>query len=258
MSRKAELMPVESQAVQVTEPAATSILSVIERAARSADVDVDKMERLFALQERFLAKEAETAFNAAMSRVQSKIGRVAANQRNDQTRSRYADYAAIDRECRPVYVDEGFSVSFGTEDSPKPEHIRVMAYVSHQAGHTRMYHVDMPADGKGAKGGDVMTKTHAAGSATAYGMRYLLKMIWNIAIGEDDTDGNTEPQRREAPQAPADYEDWKADMGALADEGLQPLQAGWARSAPDLRQYASMVDKAWWDATKAKARQVPA
>jgi ERF superfamily len=47
----------------------------------------------------------------------------------------------------------------------------------------------MPADGKGAKGGDVMTKTHAAGSAFTYGQRYLLKMIFNIAIGDDD-DGN--------------------------------------------------------------------
>jgi hypothetical protein len=47
----------------------------------------------------------------------------------------------------------------------------------------------MPADGKGAKGGDVMTKTHATGSAIQYGMRYLLKMIFNIAVGDDD-DGN--------------------------------------------------------------------
>ncbi len=47
----------------------------------------------------------------------------------------------------------------------------------------------MPADGKGAKGGDVMTKTHAAGSAFSYGQRYLLKLIFNVAIGDDD-DGN--------------------------------------------------------------------
>lgn len=48
----------------------------------------------------------------------------------------------------------------------------------------------MPADGKGAKGGDVMTRTHATGAAATYGMRYLLKMIFNVAIGEDDNDGN--------------------------------------------------------------------
>jgi hypothetical protein len=63
------------------------------------------------------------------------------------------------------------------------------ATLTHAAGFTRKYLIDMPADGKGAKGNDVMTKTHATGSATQYGMRYLLKMIFNVAIGEDD-DGN--------------------------------------------------------------------
>jgi ERF superfamily protein len=49
----------------------------------------------------------------------------------------------------------------------------------------------MPADGKGAKGGDVMTKTHATGSALTYGRRYLLALIFNLAIGElQDDDGN--------------------------------------------------------------------
>jgi hypothetical protein len=31
-----------------------------------------------------------------------------------------------------------------------------------------------------------MTRTHATGSATSYGSRYLLRMIFNISIGEDD------------------------------------------------------------------------
>lgn len=203
-----------SAAVVEAPTEATSILAVIERAARSADVDVEKMERLFALQERFLAKQAEAEFNAAMSRVQAAVGRVAANKRNDQTKSRYADYAAIDRVCRPIYVNEGFSVSFGTEESTKAECIRVLAYVSHRAGHTRTYHVDMPADGKGAKGGDVMTKTHATGSATAYGMRYLLKMIWNIAIGDDDNDGNGSGADSIGPGQAADIEALITEVGA--------------------------------------------
>ncbi len=37
-----------------------------------------------------------------------------------------------------------------------------------------------------AKGGDVMTKTPATGSAVTYGRRYLLTMIFNIAVGDDD------------------------------------------------------------------------
>ena len=234
---------------------ATSILSVIERAARSPDVDVDKMERLFALQERFVAKQSETAFNAALNAAQAQVGRVAADANNPQTRSRYASYAALDRVLRPVYIDAGLSLSFDTTDSPLAEHIRVLCHVSHVAGHTRTYHVDMPADGKGAKGGDVMTKTHAAGAAMSYGMRYLLKMIFNVAIGEDDRDGNAPPPKA-APKAPEGYANWQADMTALADDGLSALQDAWAKSPPAFRVYATNADKDWWSGVKAKARGV--
>jgi hypothetical protein len=78
--------------------------------------------------------------------------------------------------------------------------MRVLCHVSHSAGHERTYQIDMPADGKGAKGGDVMTKTHAAGAAASYGMRYLLKMIFNLAVGEDDTDGNMPGDGKSLPE----------------------------------------------------------
>jgi hypothetical protein len=162
---------------------------VIERAASNPAVDIEKMERLMQMHERIVARDAETAFNEAMTACQIEIGRVAPNADNPQTKSRYATYAKLDGLLRPVYTRHGFSISFDTDDSPKPEHIRVLAYVA-RGGFTRTYKVDMPADGKGAKGGDVMTKTHATGAGMQYGMRYLLKGIFNIAIGDEDKDGN--------------------------------------------------------------------
>ena len=167
-----------------------TLLSVISRAAADPSTDVEKMERLMQMYERIEDKRAETAFNEALNDAQSKIGRIAGDKYNKQTSSSYATYAKLDTRIRPVYIECGFSLSFDTEKSESPDCIRVGCYVSHKAGHTRAYHVDMPADGKGAKGGDVMTKTHAAGSAMSYGMRYLLKMIFNVAVGEHDDDGN--------------------------------------------------------------------
>lgn len=172
------------------EPVATSLLQVIERAARDPNTDIDKMERLLALQERIVAKNAEAEFNQAMTAAQSEMGRISADATNPQTRSKYASYAKLDKVLRPIYTQHGFSLSFDEGESPKAEHVRVLCHVSHRAGHTRTYHKDMPADGKGAKGGDVMTKTHATGAAQTYGMRYLLKGIFNVAIGEEDRDGN--------------------------------------------------------------------
>lgn len=183
--------------VVVQAPAATAeIFSMIDRASRDPNVDIEKFERLMAMQERQESKRAETAFNIAMKDAQSEMGTIGADASNSQTRSKYATYAKLDSVLRPIYTKHGFSLSFDEEDSPKPDHIRVLCYVSHEAGHTRTYRKDMPADGKGAKGGDVMTKTHATGAAASYGARYLLKGIFNIAVGEDDRDGNAPRDER--------------------------------------------------------------
>lgn len=158
--------------------------------AIQGNATMDTIERLVALQERAMAQDALREFNAAMNRAQTQMGRIARDMDNKQTSSKYASYAAIDREIRPIYTKEGLALSFDTADALIPEYVRITCAVSHSAGHTQVYHIDMPADGKGAKGGDVMTKTHATGAASAYGRRYLVMMIFNLAVGEGDTDGN--------------------------------------------------------------------
>jgi hypothetical protein len=185
-----ELVSKETAAVPATQGDVVSIISVIERAATNPDVDIDKFERLMAMSERLNAKNAETLFNQAMSDAQAAMRPISADATNPQTRSRYASYARLDGALRPIYTDNGFSLSFDTGTDAPQDTVRVLCYVAHRAGHSRTYHVDMPADGKGAKGGDVMTKTHATGAGMSYGMRYLLKMIFNVAVGEDDRDGN--------------------------------------------------------------------
>jgi hypothetical protein len=152
--------------------------------------NIETIERLVKLQQEMFERNAKVAFDHAMHRAQSNMRRIGVDATNPQTRSKYATYGKLDGAIRPVYTAEGLSLSFDTGDSGVPEVLRVLCYVSHAEGHTRTYRVDMPADGKGAKGGDVMTKTHATGAAMSYGMRYLLKMIFNVAVGETDDDGN--------------------------------------------------------------------
>lgn len=178
----------EQNAVAISTDAA-ALIQVISKAASDPAVDVDKLERLMAMHERITAREAEKAFNVAMTACQLEIKQVAPDADNPQTRSKYATYAKLDSVLRPVYTKHGFALSFDEGES-KPDTVRVVCIVSHIGGHSRTYHRDMPADGKGAKGGDVMTKTHAAGAAGSYGARYLLKGIFNVAIGEYDNDGN--------------------------------------------------------------------
>jgi len=151
------------------EVAAIAFLAMIERAARDPTIDVDKLDRLLQMRERENAGVAEQAFNAALADAQTAMHPVAADSDNPQTRSRYASYAALDRVVRPIYTTHGFALSFNTADATGPEQARIVCDVSHTGGHTRQYHIDMPVDGKGARGGDVMTKTHAMGSGVTYG-----------------------------------------------------------------------------------------
>lgn len=184
--RKNEVTKVE----EASPPAAAGdLISIIERMALNPSVNVETIERMMAMRERMEAQQNEREFNAKMALAQAEMRPVAADASNPQTKSKYASYPALDRALRPVYTKVGFALSFNTDPGAPENYVRVLCDVTN-CGHTRRYQIDMPADGKGAKGGDVMTKTHATGSAVSYGMRYLLKMVFNIAVGEADDDGN--------------------------------------------------------------------
>lgn len=186
-----------------------AFLAMIERAARDPSVDMDKMERLISMRERMQASAAERAFEDAMAAAQEAMQPIRADANNPQTKSKYASYLALDTAIRPVYTRHGFSLSFDTADGAPADHVRVVCKVA-CSGHRERPRIDMPSDGKGAKGGDVMTKTHATGAAIQYGKRYLLGMIFNIAVSKDD-DGNAATS--------------KANDGPITDSQVKELLA---------------------------------
>lgn len=203
------------------ETAAITPMQVIQQAIEKGQ-DIATIERLVELQMRMLdydqkmaERRAERDFNDAMKSAQAKMRRIAPNAANPQTHSRYVTLDKLEEAIRPIYTAEGFSVSFNTEPGAIPEMLRVVGVVSHSSGHSRTYHIDMPADGKGAKGGDVMTRTHATGSAISYGRRYLSAMIWNLSFGGTDDDGNAAAAQPRMPESA--LSDWLANIEAAAD-----------------------------------------
>lgn len=167
-----------------------ALMEVITRAARDPATDVDKLERLMSLYERITSKQAEQAFNEAMKAAQAEMPRIHKNKKNDHTKSTYADLDAVIKTIAPIYTKHGFALSFGTGDGAPQNYYRVTCHVSHAAGFSRDYHADIPADTKGAKGGDTKTEMHGFGSSMSYGRRYLTLLIFNIAT-TDDNDGNS-------------------------------------------------------------------
>lgn len=184
-----------------TELAIQQAQPMMEMVARAVEAgNLEMVKELYAFQRQIDADNAAKAFDGAMHRAQSRMKRIAPNKVNPSTNnSPYADYARVDGAIRGIYQDEGFTLSFNEGESPS-DAVVVLCYVTN-SGHTRTYKCLMPADGKGAKGGGVMTATHAHGSAFSYGKRYLLGLIFNLVIGKDD-DGNAASGKRSVAEMP--------------------------------------------------------
>lgn len=131
----------------------------------------------------------EEAFNAALKRIQTKLQKIQKRGYNKETRSWFARSGDVDDAIQSLLDEESMTLSFRPEVSGQPDNVLIVGSLSLGA-FTKMYPLDMPADGKGAKGGGVMSRTHATGAAITYGKRYLKNMIFDLRFEETDDDGN--------------------------------------------------------------------
>lgn len=183
---------------------ASSIMAIITRAATDPTVDVEKIERLSALYERMQARNAEQAYNVAMKAAQAEMPRIVRDAKNTSTNSRYARLETVSHAMSPIITKHGFSLSFGTDDCPLPNHYRVTCRISHEGGYSRMEHADVPADMTGMKGTQNKTATHGFGSTMSYGRRYLKLMIFDVSLVNEDDDARAATSGEVVSQAQID------------------------------------------------------
>jgi len=173
------------------------MMELITRMVDREEPNVQALQALLDVRDRVNAEAARDAFFADLFRCQADIPEIQEDKYNSHTDSYYASLEQILRMVRPVMARWGFAAHFGTGKSDVDGCIRVTMALMHRDGHVERSEVDMPADGKGAKGNAVMTKTHAAASGLSYGRRYLICMALNLSTGAgEDDDGNaasTEP-----------------------------------------------------------------
>jgi len=183
--------------------------AVLETALALPDLDVAKLEKLLDMQERIVNKAAEQEFNQAMVLAQESMPAIKKTARNEQTKSNYTPYDKILQVGKPIAAENGFAVSYGTDDCPVPDYIRITAEVMHRGGFSKHYHYDLPIDNVGMKGTANKTLVHGSGSTSSYGRRYLFCMIFNIAT-TDDNDAQA--------SVPFITEDQLLDITSLLDE----------------------------------------
>jgi hypothetical protein len=121
--------------------------------------------------------------------MQVKLQKIQKKGYNKETKSWFARSGDVDDAIQTLLDEEHMTLSFRPEVSDKPDNVLIVGTLALGA-FTKEYPLDMPADGKGAKGGGVMSRTHATGAAITYGKRYLKNMIFDLRFEENDDDGN--------------------------------------------------------------------
>jgi hypothetical protein len=128
-------------------------------------------------------------FNASLLRIQQTIKPILKRGSGEKPGAKYALIEDIDAALNPLLAEERMNLTFEPAISEKPNTIVVTAILA-QGAYERRYPLEMPADGMGPKGGQVMTRTHATGSAMTYAKRYLKNFIFDLQFKQKDDDGS--------------------------------------------------------------------
>lgn len=171
---------IEPDAPVAVQPETSALISMIERAARDPSVDIDKMERLFQMQQKAEAQRAKASFLADFALLQSELPAATRNG-TGHNQKKYARFEDVISALRPHLAAHGFSLSHRVKTDNNI--IRVTGILGHREGHTEETEMTLPPDTSGGK-----TPVHAMASAISYGKRYVSLTLTGIAT-EDDDDG---------------------------------------------------------------------
>jgi len=227
MNAQAATAPVEATVVaEVLEPQAPAqlpiaqqqsaqVLSMLERVLTAPEFDIDRAERLWAMQKEIRAEQANSEFIAALSEMQSKIpaikrtGQIKNNA--GAVQSTYAKWEHINEAIGPVLRTHGFALSFRVQQEGNA--ITVTAILSHRAGHQETTHVVLAPDTTGSK-----NAPQAVVSAISYGKRTTAGALLNITSYDEDDDGKTFGDKDKTDEAMAKVADFEAAIMGATDE----------------------------------------
>ena len=187
-------LQVTDTSIQTMAPAPMGAMSMIQTAFEKAIADggpqaLEVAREILKQMESQRDYESRDRFNQSLLRIQEALKPIVKRGHGEKPGARYALIEDIDAALNPLLAREGMNLSFEPGISEKPNVVVVTAVLA-QGAYERRYPLEMPADGAGPKGGQVMTRTHATGSAMTYAKRYLKNFIFDIQFRQPDDDGN--------------------------------------------------------------------
>lgn len=169
-------LPAEN--VRQIEPQALVTMTPMDMLARAVQsgADLDMIEKLMNLQERWEAGNARKAFEESLAKAKGEIPVIVRNASGHNSK-KYADFAAIAKVIDPILARHGLSYRFRTTQTEKIS----VTCVLFGHGHSEETTLSGPADASGSK-----NAIQAIGSTLTYLQRYSLVQALGLAASEDD------------------------------------------------------------------------
>ena len=172
---------VTTEGTALTNPTPGQLLQM----AVGQGADLDQLEKLMELQERWEAKEALKIYTIAVSSFRSKCPIIARTISGHQ--SKYAGLAESIEEIKPLLHAHGLSHSWRTDQTNGT--VTVTCVLTHVSGHSERTSLSASPDDSGKK-----NPIQAIGSTLSYLERYTLYAILGLASKEMDNDGGDQEQ----------------------------------------------------------------
>lgn len=182
------------------------------------DLDIEKLERLMALNQQWEAQQAKKKFYEALSKFQSIIPPLKKNKTaniNSQKgafKYKYADLGGITESIKKHLQECG--LTYRWEFSEEKGKHKVTCFISHIDGHTESTSMEADNDDSGAK-----NRIQQAGSTHTYLQRYTLIGALGLSTADEDNDGKSvqpQPQQTNTNMSDEDVmEQWKTSIAQV-------------------------------------------
>lgn len=170
---------------QTTAPPAVTPSELL-RIAVDKGADLERLEKLMDLQERWQSAEAKRAFDRAMADFKanppSLVKSKSVNFGKGGTAYKHAELDRITQKLAPALARFGLAHSWSVEQ--QDARIFVTCRLAHRDGHAETVTLQAPPDTSGSK-----NNIQAVGSTITYLSRYSLLAVTGLATGTEDNDG---------------------------------------------------------------------
>lgn len=221
--------------------------------AVSQGADLERIQKLMDLQERWEAAQAKKAYITAMASFKAEPAHILKRKQVNIPGGAKFAHATLADVCDGVIPNLS---KYGLSHSWEPKQldngwVEITCIMTHESGHSERRTLRAPPDDSGKK-----NNVQQIASTVTYLERYTLMAVTGLAAKDMDDDARAATAPKLEVKDPEGYAGWQADMRAVAEEGRERLLEVWKAADMKLRAHTTKHHAAWWEETKKVAERM--